>query len=85
MPPTITLTGGTSLINNQTHRGPQIASTNISNPTVTEAVVLEPIVIHIKPSANCGAPKRKPINMSCFEKLKDSQRKKPYTQLKIPE
>lgn len=63
-PPKITLIGGTSFINNQTQRGPHIVSTNISNPIVTEEVVLEPIVMHIKPRANCNPPSKKPIKMS---------------------
>ena len=53
-PPINTLSGGISFKNNHTHRGPQRVSISINKPTVAEAVVLDPIVIQINPSANCG-------------------------------
>ena len=48
-PPMNTLIGGISFKNNHTHKGPHKVSINISKPTVAEAVVLEPMVIHINP------------------------------------
>ena len=51
-PPINTLKGGISFKNTQTQIGAQRVSININSPTVAEAVVLEPIVMQIKPSAN---------------------------------
>ena len=69
-PPTNTLAGGTSFRKIQTHKGAKIVSNNISNPTVTAGVVLEPIVTQMKPKANWGTPNKKPINRSFGEKEK---------------
>ena len=52
IPPTSTLIGGISLKNIQTHIGANIDSMSINKPTITAGVVLEPIVIKIKPKAN---------------------------------
>ena len=75
VPPIKTLKGGISFKKIQTHIGPQIVSININNPIVADVIVLEPIVMHIKPSANCGTPKKKPIRMSWLVNLKDSDKK----------
>ena len=48
-PPINTLVGGISLKNSQTHIGANIDSISINKPTITAGVVLEPIVIKIKP------------------------------------
>ena len=69
-PPTNTLKGGISFKNSQTHIGAHKVSESISNPIVVEGVDLDPIVIQIKPNANCGTPRKKPIKISLFEKLK---------------
>ena len=84
-PPTNTLIGGTSLRKSQTQTGAKIVSNNINKPTVTAGVVLEPIVTHIKPKANWGTPKKKPISMSFCEKDKSLTKIIPYKQLNIPE
>ena len=84
-PPTNTLIGGTSLRKSQTQTGAKIVSNNINNPTVTAGVVLEPIVTHIKPKANWGTPRKKPINMSFGEKDKLLAKIIPYRPLNIPE
>ena len=70
-PPTKTLRGGTSFKNNHTQIGAQIVSINISNPTVDDSTVRDPIVIQIKLIANCGTPRKKPINKSCLVNSKD--------------
>ena len=51
-PPINTLIGGISFKNIHTQTGAKSVSVNISRPTVVEAVVLDPIVIQIKPNAN---------------------------------
>ena len=51
-PPINTLAGGTSLRKIQTQMGAKIVSNNINKPTVTDFVVLVPIVTHIKPKAS---------------------------------
>ena len=51
-PPTNTLTGGISFKNSQTQMGAQSVSESIKIPTVTAFVVLDPMVIQIKPKAN---------------------------------
>ena len=51
-PPINTLKGGISFKNSQTQMGAQRVYININSPTVAEAVVLEPIVMQINPSAN---------------------------------
>ena len=84
-PPINTLKGGISFKNNHTHKGPQSVSININKPTVAEAVVREPMVIQIKPKANCGTPNKNPMNMSCKVNTNDSAKKNPYIKLKIPE
>ena len=76
-PPTKTLRGGTSFKNNHTQIGAQIVSINISNPTVDDSTVRDPIVIQIKLIANCGTPRKKPINKSCLVNSKDSAKRKP--------
>jgi hypothetical protein len=48
-PPKNTLKGGISFIKNQTQSGAQRVSDSINKPTVTDWVVLDPIVIQIKP------------------------------------
>ena len=48
-PPIKTLTGGISFKNNHTQIGAKIVSVSINKPIVTERVVLDPIVIQIKP------------------------------------
>ena len=84
-PPTNTLIGGTSLKKIQTQIGAKIVSNNISKPTVTAGVDLDPMVTHMKPKANCGTPKKKPINISFDEKDKLLAKKIPYNPLNIPE
>ena len=76
-PPINTLIGGISLKNNHTQRGAHIVSINIKIPTVADSTVLDPIVIQIKLTANCGTPRRKPIHRSCLVNSKDSAKKKP--------
>ena len=76
-PPTNTLTGGISFKNNQTQRGAQSVSESIKIPTVTALVVLDPIVIQIKPKANWGTPNINPIKISWGVKLSVSERIKP--------
>ena len=49
-PPINTLEGGISLRNSQTQRGAKTVSVNINKPIVTDLVVLEPIVIQMKPN-----------------------------------
>ena len=71
-PPINTLKGGISFRKIHTQRGPNVVSVNINRPIVTDLVVLEPIVIQIKPKASWGTPKKNPIKISLFEKLKDS-------------
>ena len=82
VPPMNTLIGGISFKNNHTQRGAHKVSINIKIPTVADSTVLDPIVIQIKPIANCGTPRRKPINKSCLVKIKDSAKKKPYIKVK---
>ena len=84
-PPINTLKGGISFKNNQTQIGPKSVSVSINKPIVAEAVDLEPIVMQINPRANWGTPNKNPIKISWLEKLKDSDKKNPYMQLKIPE
>ena len=76
-PPRNTLKGGISFKNNHTQRGAHKVSININNPTVAESTVLDPIVIQIKLNANCGTPRRKPIQRSCLVNSNDSAKKKP--------
>ena len=84
IPPMSTLTGGISLKNSQTHIGANIDSININKPTITAGVVLEPIVIKIKPKANCGTPSKNANQMSFVDIAKFSSKSKPYRQLNIP-
>ena len=51
-PPMNTLTGGISFKNSQTQKGAQSVSESIRIPTVTALVVLDPMVMQIKPKAN---------------------------------
>ena len=83
LPPINTLEGGISLKTNQTHKGAKIVSVNISNPIVTDFVVLEPIVMHIKPNVSWGTPNKKPIRISLLEKLNESTIINEYKTLKI--
>ena len=53
-------------------RGAKIVSMSINKPMVTERVVLEPIVIQIKPKLSWGTPNKNPIKISWFVKSKDS-------------
>ena len=76
-PPKNTLTGGISFKNSQTQIGPNIVSVSIKSPIVVEGVVLEPIVMQIKPKANCGTPRKKPIKISWLVNTKDSERINP--------
>ncbi len=76
-PPKNTLIGGISLKNNHTQIGAHKVSINIKSPTVADSTVLDPIVIQIKPNANWGTPRRKPIQRSCLVNSKDSAKKKP--------
>ena len=69
-PPIKTLIGGISFKNNHTHKGAKIVSVSINSPIVTDLVVLDPIVMHTKPNVSCGTPRKKPIKMSLFVKLK---------------
>ena len=71
-PPIKTLVGGISFRNNHTQRGAKIVSVSINKPMVTERVVLEPIVIQIKPKLSWGTPNKNPIKISWFVKSKDS-------------
>ena len=64
VPPIRTLAGGTSFKNNQTHIGANKVSVNIKSPIVVDGVDLDPIVIHMKPNANWGTPRKKPIKIS---------------------
>ena len=66
-PPAITLTGGTSFINNQAHKGPNTASVNIKTPTTAEGVVCDPIVIKINPNPIWKKPAREAKKRSCKE------------------
>ncbi len=63
-PPINTLKGGISLKNSQTQIGPNSVSESINKPIVADAVVLDPIVIQIKPKANWGTPNKNPIKIS---------------------
>ena len=63
-PPINTPKGGISLINIHTHKGAKIVSVSINKPTVTDLVVREPMVIHIKPKVSWGTPNKKPIKIS---------------------
>ena len=49
-PPIITAVGGTSLTNNQAHKGPNTDSVNIKTPTTAAGVVWDPMVIKINPN-----------------------------------
>ena len=71
-PPIKTLNGGISFKNNHTQTGAKIVSVSINNPIVTERVVLEPIVIQIKPKPSWGTPNKNPIKISWVVKFKDS-------------
>ena len=51
-PPINTLVGGISFKNSQTQKGAQSVSESIRIPTVTALVVLDPMVMQIKPKAN---------------------------------
>ena len=51
-PPIITLKGGISFKNNQTHIGANSVSVNIRRPIVVEGVVLDQIVMQINPKAS---------------------------------
>ena len=70
-PPINTLKGGISFRKIHTQRGPNVVSVNINKPIVTDRVVLEPIVIQIKPKASWGTPNKNPIKISLFEKIND--------------
>ena len=70
-PPINTLKGGISFRKIHTQRGPNVVSVNINKPIVTDRVVLEPIVIQIKPKASWGTPKKNPIKISLCEKWND--------------
>ena len=83
VPPINTLKGGISLRNNHTQNGAKIVSVNISRPTVTDRVVLDPIVIQMNPKLSCGTPNKKPIRMSLLLKLKLSTIIRAYKKLKI--
>ena len=83
-PPISTLAGGISLKNNHTHIGANMDSISINNPTITAGVVLEPIVIKIKPNANCGTPSKNDSQISFVEMTTSSSKIKPYKQLNIP-
>ena len=76
-PPIKTLTGGISFKNNHTHIGANKVSVNIKSPIVVDGVVLDPIVIHIKPNANWGTPRKKPIKISWLVNTNDSERISP--------
>ena len=76
-PPIKTLNGGISFKNIHTHIGANKVSVSINSPIVAEGVVLDPIVMHIKPNANCGTPRRKPIKRSCLVNKYDSERTNP--------
>ena len=84
IPPMSTLTGGISLKNSQTHIGANIDSISINKPTITAGVVLEPIVIKIKPKANCGTPSKNDNQISFVDMTISSSKNKPYRQLNIP-
>ena len=84
IPPTSTLIGGISLKNIQTHIGANIDSMSINKPTITAGVVLEPIVIKIKPKANWGTPSKNDNQISFVDMDKSSSKNKPYRQLYIP-
>ena len=77
VPPMNTLIGGISFKNTHTQIGAHKVSINIKIPTVADSTVLDPIVMHIKPRANCGTPNKKPIKRSCLEKTNDSAKIKP--------
>ena len=77
LPPKKTLIGGISFKNNQTHIGPNNVSVSIKRPIVVEGVVLDPMVIQMKPNASCGTPRKKPIKISWLVKTKDSDRINP--------
>ena len=62
VPPIRTLAGGTSFKNNQTHIGANKFC--YISPIVVDGVDLDPIVIHMKPNANWGTPRKKPIKIS---------------------
>ena len=51
-PPINTLKGGISFKNSHTHKGAKIVSVSISRPTVTDLVVLVPIVMQINPNVS---------------------------------
>ena len=72
-----TLNGGISFKNNHTQRGAHKVSININIPTVDDSTVLDPIVIQMKLTANCGTPRRNPIKRSCLVNSNDSAKKKP--------
>ena len=76
-PPMNTLNGGISFKNNQTQRGAHSVSESIRMPTVTALVVLDPIVIQIKPKASWGTPNMKPIKISWEVNSSVSERIKP--------
>ena len=64
LPPINTLEGGISFKNVHTHKGAKIVSVSIKSPIVTDLVVLDPIVIQIKPNVSWGTPNKKPIKIS---------------------
>ena len=74
-PPINTLIGGISFKNNHTQRGAHKVSINIKIPTVADSTVLDPIVIQIKLTANCGTPRRKPNQRPYLVKSNDSANK----------
>ena len=76
-PPKNTLTGGISFKNSHTQRGAHSVSDSIKIPTVTALVVLDPMVMQIKPKANWGTPNKNPIRRSFELKLNVSESKKP--------
>jgi len=83
-PPIITADGGTSLINNQAHKGPKTDSVNIITPTTAAGVVWDPMVIKINPNPIWKNPAKEAKKRSCGEIDKFPAIKNPIIAAKIP-
>ena len=83
-PPTRTLVGGISFINNQAQKGPNTASLNIKTPTTADGVVWDPMVIKINPNPIWKKPAIEARKRSCKEIDNLSVTKKPIIAANTP-
>ena len=83
-PPTNPKIEGLSLTNKKAHTGPSTDSDNIIIPTMTEEVVLAPVVINIKPRPIWKVPAKNPKKISCGEIIIFVESKNPIKQEHTP-